>query len=114
MKNFKILAIVMLFATTGVFASSMTNLVDTPDVPVKEIRSQIVDLLNDVNFRANQDMIVQIKFTFNSVGELIVLRVDTRHQDVLNFVREHINQKKIANPGKRNKIYSMPLKIKGV
>ncbi|NOR27992.1 MAG: hypothetical protein GQ540_05640, partial [Lutibacter sp.] len=54
---------------------------------------------------------VMLTFTFSSQGEVVVLNVDSRDKDILNYVREHLNYKKVDNPGERDKIYTMPLKV---
>ena len=41
----------------------------------------------------------------------IFLGVNSKNSDVLNYIRKNLNYKKIENPGKRDKIYTMPLKL---
>jgi len=108
MRKLKLVALAMLIGTAGLFAAETTN----PDVPKKEIRSQIVKLLKAPNFTVEKSMNVTVTFTFSSEGELVVLNVDSKNRDVLKYVRKNLNYKKIQNPGERDKIYTMPLKVK--
>ena len=54
---------------------------------------------------------VQIKFTFNSEGEIVVLKVSSSDSNVLNYIRKNLNGKVILNPGERNKLYNLSLKL---
>jgi hypothetical protein len=93
----------------GTASLSATNV--DPDVPKDEIRSQIVKLLKSPDFVVYSEITVNITFTFSSEGEIVVLNVDSRNHNVLNFIRKNLNYKKLENPGVRDKLYTMPLKI---
>jgi len=108
MRKFKLLALALVIGTASLFATN----VDNPDVPKKEIRNQIINLLGTPDFIVSNEINVIISFTFSSEGEIVVLNVDSKNSDVLNFVRENLNYKKISNPGERDKLYTMPLKVK--
>jgi len=108
MRKLKLVALAMLIGTAGLFAAETTN----PDVPKKVIRSQIVKLLKAPEFVVNKSMTIDITFTFSSEGEVVVLSVDSKNRQVLNYIRKNLNYKKIGNPGERDKVYSMPLKVK--
>lgn len=110
MRKLKLVALAMFIGTAGVFAAETSN----PDVPKKEIRSQIVKLLKSADFIIDKSVKVNITFTFSSEGEIVVLNVDSKNRHVLNYVRKNLNYKKIQNPGERDKIYTMPLKVKSV
>ncbi len=108
MKKFKLLALAFVIGTAGLFAANES----TPDVPKKVIRAQIVDLLETPDFSIEKDMSIAVTFTFNSEGEIVVLKVDSRDRDVLNYVREYLNGKSIETPGERDKHYVMQLTMK--
>jgi len=110
MKKFKLLALAFVIGTAGLFAANES----TPDVPKKVIRTQIVQLLDTPDFVIDDDMSIAVTFTFNSEGEIIVLKVDSRDRDVLNYVRENINGQSIETPGERGKHYIMPITMKKV
>ena len=107
MKKFKLLALALLIGTASVFAVN----VDDPTEANKKIRSQIVDLLETPEFVVEEDVSVALTFTFSSQGELVILKVNSSDRNILNYVRENLNYKKVQNPGTRDKIYTMPLKV---
>jgi hypothetical protein len=106
MKKFKLLALALVIGTAGLFAAELEN-----PTPKKEIRTQIVKLLKTPRFDVPNDINVTITFTFSSEGELVVLDVDSNNRDVKKYVRKNLNYKKIQNPGERDKMYTMPLKL---
>ncbi len=107
MRKFKLLALALVIGTAGLFASNG----EETTTPKNEIRSQIAKLLKAPDFAVENDMTVNITFTFSSEGEIVVLKVDSGNRDVLEFIRENLNYKKLQSPGEREKIYTMPLKI---
>ena len=104
-----LLALALVIGTASLFAANVD-----PNVPKSEIRTQIVKLLDAPNFKVEKDLKVDITFTFSSEGEIVVLSVDSNRKDVLNYVRENLNYKKIQNPGDRDKLYTMPLTLSKV
>jgi hypothetical protein len=108
MRKYKVLALALLICTAGLFAANTSE----PDDPKKEIRNQIVKLLEDPTFVVEEEMNVVITFTFSSEGEIVVLCAGCKDKQVVNYIRKHLNGKKFDNPGERDKIYKMPLKIK--
>ena len=68
MKNLKVLALALVISTGSLFAAEIV-----PDIPVKEIRSQIVDLFHAPEFTLNEELKLNIVFTFNSVSILKIL-----------------------------------------
>ena len=107
MKKFKLLALALLISTTSLLASNIEN-ADSKD----GIRNEIVKLLKTPDFRLENDLTVTIEFTFSSEGEVVVLSVDSKDKNILDYIRKNLNYKKIENPGKRDKRYTMPIKVK--
>ncbi len=106
MKNLKVLALALVISTGSLFAAEIV-----PDIPVKEIRSQIVDLFHAPEFTLNEELKLNIVFTFNSEGKIVVLSVDSKDPDVLDYVRKNLNNKTIDTPGEMNRIFTMPLRL---
>jgi len=106
MKKLMFTALALVIATTTLFATNAS-----PDDDNKNIRSQIIEIMDAPDFSINKDTTVAITFTFNSEGEIIVLSVDSKDHKVLNYVRENLNHKVIATPGERDKLYSFQLKV---
>jgi len=107
MRKFKVLALALIIGTTSLFAANGDNLKE----PNKKMRSEIVSLLQAADFTVENEMTVEITFTFSSQGEVVVLNVNTKDKNILNYIRENLNYKKVGNPGLRDKLYTMPLKI---
>jgi hypothetical protein len=107
MKKLMLTAIAIVIATTTLFAANVN-----PEDTNKNIRSQIVALMEAPHFSINDDLTVTIRFTFNSQGEIIVLDIDSKDKDVLNYIRKNLNHKFINNPGEKDKLYIIPLKLK--
>lgn len=107
MKKFKIFVIALLIGTTGLFASEISS----KDFNNPTIGSQIENLLDDTELEFKTNTTVQITFTFSSKGEIVVLKVDSIDKEVLDYIRKNLNGKTIKNPGKRDKIYHLPLKL---
>jgi hypothetical protein len=108
MKKFKLMALALVIGTSSLFAFNSEGL----DVSKNEIRNQILKLLAVADVTVENEMIVDLTFTFSSQGEIVVLNVNSRNPEVLKFIRKNLNYHKIENPGERDKIYTMPLNLK--
>ncbi len=108
MKKFKLLALAFVIGTASLFAMNSTTLVG----PEKQMRNELVKLLQAPDFTITSEMNVVIKFTFNSEGEIVVLCAGCEDREIIDYIRENLNHKKFKNPGERDKIYTVPLKIK--
>jgi len=106
MRKLKLVAVVLLFSMTSLFASENLEKANT------EIRNQIVNLFDDAKFIAESDFKVNFSFTFNANGEIIVLNVDSTRADIKDYIRKNVNYKKLENPGSKDEIYTMPIKVK--
>ncbi|RXP45185.1 hypothetical protein EC396_15960 [Lutibacter sp. HS1-25] len=107
MKKLMLTAIAIVIATSTLFATNVN-----PDDTNKNIRSQIVTLMEAPDFTVAEDLTVTIQFTFNSEGEIIVLDIDSKDSNVLKYIRKNLNHKFINNPGEKDKLYIIPLKVK--
>ena len=110
MRKLKLLAIALMVGSASIFATNIDEL----KKPNEELRKEIVELLKTTDIELNSEITVAIKFTFNSDSEIVVLGVDSKNNNVLKYVRENLNYKKLDNPGKRDKLYTIPLKIEAV
>ena len=110
MKKLKLFAFALFIGTTGLFASEMSR----NDVENPNIGNQIVTLLSDTEFTFDNTSEIQIKFTFTSEGEIVVVKVNSKDSNVLNYVRKNLNGKAIKNPGKRGKSYSLSVKLQAI
>jgi len=108
MKKFKLLALALVISTAGLFAANTEN----PENLNKELRTQIVKLLQTPDFVIEKDITVTLKFTFSSEGEIVVLCPGCENKDIVAYIRKNLNYKKFDTPGEKDKIYTMPLKLK--
>lgn len=107
MKKVKLLAVALVLGTMTLFANN-----DKPLVSKEEIRKQIYELVHDTENTLVSNRTVTVTFTFNTSGEVVVLKVGSRDEDVISFIREKLNGKKLENPGKAYKPYTVQLKTK--
>jgi len=107
MNKFRLVAIALVFGTTGLFASTII----TPDVSKDEIRAQIIELVENSETIIENQVVVHVTFTFSTSGEIVVLKVNSTDKQVLTFIRENLNSKSLENPGKANRHYTMAIII---
>ena len=107
MNKFRLVAIALVFGTTSLFASTII----TPDVSKDEIRAQIIELVENSETIIENQVVVHVTFTFSTSGEIVVLKVNSTDKEVLSFIRENLNTKKLENPGKVNRHYTMAIII---
>lgn len=104
-KLFLLLAITV---STTLFANNSRP----AEVVKSEIRTEIIKLLGNANFKINQVETAEVEFMINSKGEVIVLTVDTDNSDVETFVKNKLNYRSITNKFiVKGKVYKMPLKL---
>ena len=108
MRKLMLMAFALVIGTASLCASN----IGSEETPKDEIRAQIVELLKTPGFTLDQEYNVNISFTFSSNGEIVVLSVDSKNRDVLNYIRENLNYKIIQNPGEKDQLYRMSLKMK--
>lgn len=107
MNKFKLLAIALVFGTTSLFANNIIN----PEVSKDQIRQQIIELVQHSQNSIDSQITVNVTFTFSTSGEIIVKKIDSSDKEVLAFIRKNINSKKLKNPGRANKNFTMPIVI---
>lgn len=107
MKKFKLLLLAFVIGTASLFAMETGN----PENPENEMRTEIVKLLQSPNFTIDKEINVVLKFTFNSEGEIVVLCAGCKDREIISYIRENLNRRKFENPGIKDKIYKLPLKI---
>ena len=107
MNKFKLMAIALVFGVSSLFANNIIN----PVVSKDAIRKQIIELVQDSSNSIENQVTVNVIFTFSTSGEIIVKKVNSNDEKVLTFIREHINSKVLVNPGKANRNFTMPIVI---
>lgn len=110
MKKVKLLIVAFVVSTMSLFANEGEN----PVVSKDEIRAQIIELLQNINTNVSSEIVVDVTFTFNTEGEIVVLKVQSDNKEVLGFIRTNLNGKKLENPGKVKREYTMPINVRFV
>jgi hypothetical protein len=82
------------------------------DVPVKQISSQVAELFKNPDFAVEKEMIVNVIFTFNEEGKIVVLHIASKDKEVKNYVRRTLKNKSIYTPGEVDRIFKIPVSIK--
>jgi len=108
MRKLKLLTVAFLFSMTTLFASEKIDDTNTA------IRDQIVQLLDNAQFESVKDFNVEFTFTFSSDGEIVVLNVNSDRIDVIDYIRNNVNYKKLNSPGIKGEKYTVPIKVKAV
>lgn len=108
MKNLKLLALAFVIGSMSMFATTKT----TEDIPVKQIRSEIRELLKTPDFYIDEDISIDILFTFDSQGKIFIVDTGTKNRNLTKYIMKCLDGKKIATPGEKNKVFTLPLKIK--
>lgn len=87
MKNLKIVVVALMIGTTGMFASNINN----SEISTNDLKNHVV------NYDAGIEKNINLKLAVNSEDEIVVLGLDSKNSDVLNYVRENVNGQKVNN-----------------
>ncbi len=85
MKNLNLMILVAVISTVSVVAKTNEIL----DVPVKQIGSQVAELFKNPDFAIEKELIVNVIFTFNEEGEIVVLHIASKDKEIINYVRKN-------------------------
>ena len=109
MKNLKLLALALVFFTLG-FAEAK----EIPAEPNETLRSEVVQLIGPMYFgdHSEEEFSVELLFTVNSNGELIILDVDAQNKSVRDYFKRKLNYKKVDHrPSKPGEVFLLPVKV---
>jgi len=108
MKNLKVLALAFVIGTVSVFAKTNGIL----DVPVKQIGTQVAELFKNPDFVVEKEMIVNVIFTFNEEGKIVVLHIASKDKAIKKYVTRTLANRTIQTPGEVNRAFNIPVSIK--
>lgn len=104
-----------LFVTLLVFAMSLSTFanIDRPTEKVNaELRTRIVKLLGEADFKINKELKASVVFMINKKGEIIVLSVNSQEKSLDKYIKNKLNYRLAGEKyALRGKIYKMPIKI---
>lgn len=111
MKTLKMLALVVVFAFSGVLAASTEPVKKTGDEPTT-VTSAVSELLKNPQLELNYDEKATVMLTINEDNEIVVLSVDSENVDVKSFIKSRLNYKKLdVNFSSKLKAFNVPVKI---
>lgn len=104
----------LMTAIVALMITSVTFATDNLDKPVKkELREQIISLLGDFTNEISLNSIeAEVSFTLNSDSEIMILDIDSQHDELKTFIKQKLSNKKVdlkaLNVGK---VYRVPLTV---
>lgn len=110
MKNLKLFIATIAFVLTANIALANEN----PVKPSVELRSELVQLIgSDHSIELeNQESTVEVIFTINSSGEIIVISVLSENSTAERHIKNKINYKKVSHrASKPGEMFLMPVKF---
>jgi len=110
MKNLKLFVATIAL----VLAANISFANENPVKPSAELRSELVELIGDTTtFELEADeSVVEVIFTVNSTGEVIVISVLSENSDAVRHVKRKINYKKVSHrTSKPGEMYLMPVRF---
>lgn len=110
MKNLKLFIATIALVLTANYSFANEN----PVKPSAELRSELVQLIgNNHSFElATDESVVEVIFTVNASGEVIVISVLSENSAAVRHVKRKINYKKVSHrSNKPGEMYLMPVKF---
>ncbi len=101
----------VLFAAL-LFTAGNIMAVDPTDKPVKRLAVQIQEMLENNQFDVSEDLTADVRFTINREGEIVVLSINTKNEQMVGFVKGRLNYKKVVlEKIEEGKIYTVPVRV---
>ena len=97
-----------------VFTANISFANEDPVKPSAQLRSELVDMIGNnhsLEFTADES-VVEVIFTVNTAGEVIVISVLSENSQAVRHVKNKINYKKVSHrSNKPGEMYMMPVKF---
>lgn len=93
MKNLKIAVVALIIGTTSMFASNIVN----SENSINDLKNHVIRFDASSNIETEMEKNIKLKLAVNSEDEIVVLGLDSKNSDVLNYVRENVNGQKVNN-----------------
>lgn len=106
MKKLSLIAVTaMLLVSGGIFAKDLN--------PTESLSEQIGKMLKETPFVVQQgDLTADVRFTFNSEGEIVVLSVSAQEEKLVGFVKSRLNYQKVdVADYQEGKLYTVRVRI---
>ncbi|MFS4467363.1 hypothetical protein [Maribacter sp. 2210JD10-5] len=102
------MAMLALMTLSNVFANDLDKAVK----PKTELSKQIYTLLEDNPFTVEDELVANVRLTFNQAGEIVVLSIEGTNASITSFVKSRLNYTKVDFAGKvEGRVYTLPVKV---
>lgn len=102
----KVFLLFALFLSVVMSANTKKPVIDGVE---SELRTEIIKLLKDSKFEFD-NLKATVEFIINGQGELVVLNIDSKNSEVVNFIKNKLNYRFVTNKDVLiRKTYRVPL-----
>lgn len=111
MKSLKTIVSILLVSVFTVTSTMANN--SNPINSKRVLRSEIVSLIgNNIPIQVNKEVNAEISFVLNKKNEVVIVSVDSHHENLDRFIKNKLNYKKLFSKTiKKGKIYKFNLKV---
>lgn len=111
MKNLKLVIAILAISISSVVSVSANT---EPTEVKSDLRAQIVSLLGNHTYELeNQTLTAKVSVMLNNKGQLVVISIDSKNEQVHAFIKSRLNYKKVSvKEIKKGSIYIVPLKLR--
>jgi flagellar motor component MotA len=108
MRTIKTLLLVVAITFSSVLSASTEPTKDEQAIIAKKIGK----ILKNPQFEVKKEMLVNVNLVFNKNNEMVVLSVDSKSDEVSNYIKRRLNYSKLIVDGiKRNETYVLPVRL---
>lgn len=111
MKSLKTIVGILLVSVFTVSSTIANN--PNPIESKKILRSEIVSLIGDnIPLEINKEVNAEISFVLNKNNEVVIVSVDSHHENLDAFIKSKLNYKKLfTRTAKKGEVYRFNLKV---
>ena len=95
----------------GSISYANTNSVDPVVKKPTSISQAVSKLLEKHNLELSNELAAKVTFTVNANNEIVVLDVDSKNENLVNYVKSRLNYKKLDAKATSGKMYFLPIKV---
>lgn len=108
MKSIQMLVLVV----TLTFSTMLSANTEAKDAEASAITTEVFKRLEHPKFLLENDVLVHVTLTLNKNNELVVLTVDSENEEIVNYIKDRLNYKKVAvNIFNKGRNYSVPVRL---
>ena len=110
MKHLKtLLVVVALTFSSALFANTTSEDLKAESATITE---QVQKLLKNPNFLVENEIVAKVKITLNDNNEMVVLSVDSQHNNIGAFIKSRLNYNELPATFKSSeKTFIVPIRV---